>query len=156
MFESIKSVLSKARNLQPDKMLYSIYIRNDIKRIIINLNRINQLTKGLNSEGETIGVYSVVTDITSENTVFTFEGNRYEKIAGEPYNFVDTGDFFKSFQVQVDGDGFVIVADDNKENETLTDKYGENILGLTRESLNELGQKIIPLLIDKTRKEIFK
>jgi len=156
MFESIKSVLSKARNLKPDKLLYSIYIRNDIKRIIINLNRINQLTKGLNSDGETIGVYSIVTDITSENTVFIFEGNQYEKIAGEPYNFVDTGDFFRSFQVQVEGDGFIIFADDNKEDESLTDKYGENILGLSRESLNELAEKITPILIESTRKELFK
>ena len=120
------------------------------------MNRIDQLSQGLNSDGDIIGTYAAFTDIISENTVFEFEGQRFEKIAGEPYNFVDTAEFFESFQVAVYADGFTIYANDEKEEGNLQDIYGKNILGLTDENQNKLVEIMLPLFQEEVQRILLK
>lgn len=152
MFESLFELTDKIKNMDSNEIAVKLYFDKDIQSFIITANRIDQLTQGLNSDGELIGTYK------SEyfNESFTFEGKSYEKIVGKPYNFIDTGTFFRSFKIAVFQDGFSIVADTEKEDGDLIDKFGNNILGLTTESLDELVKKMLPLFIDEVRKEIFK
>ena len=48
------------------------------------------------------------------------------------------GDFYESFSVDVFAGGFEIVADTVKESQDLRDRWGENLLGLTAESIEDL------------------
>ena len=64
----------------------------------------------------------------------------------------DTGDFYKTFDVKVQSDGFSITANDRKDDKNLTDIYGKEILGLEDESLEKLSRKILPIFIAETRK----
>jgi hypothetical protein len=155
MFGSLKKIIENTLNLDYQQIAVEVYYNDSIYEFIIKLNTTGQLTQGLNSDGEIIGTYTINTDIMSEGGSFTFDGQSFEKIAGQPYNFVDTGYFLKSFDVGIYPDGFTIIADDAKEDENLTDKFGKNILGLTNESLNELVKKMLPVFIAETRKAMF-
>lgn len=67
----------------------------------------------------------------------------------------DTGDFHKSIHVEADQTYFEIVADDWKTDD-LKFKYGDNILGLTDENLNELlWKKIYPEMLAHAKGLIF-
>lgn len=156
MFESLFDLTRKVKTLNEVRFAVEIFQDNDIQRFILRANRIDQLVHGLDSNNEIIGVYSPTTDISSEGLTFNFEGVRVEKIAGEPYNFIDSGQFFNSFEVLVSSDGsFEIEADDSSGKDTpLTKKYGKDILGLTDDNKNELVEKIIQLFIEKIREHL--
>lgn len=151
VFGSLFKLIDNVQNLDQDKIATTIYFDKDIQKFILRENRIDQLSKGLDSEGTIIGTYSPITDITSDGKVFTFEDTSVEKIAGQPYNFIDTSKFMKSFKIIIYDDGFSIIADTQKDNEDLADKYGKKILGLTSENIAKLVDNMRPLFIKKTR-----
>ena len=67
----------------------------------------------------------------------------------------DTGEFQESFYVEATDTQFVVKAADWKT-EKLIKKYGRQILGLTRENLQELiWQYIYPELLNKTKATIY-
>ena len=104
-----------------------------VKGIVIQMNTEVQLyQKGIDSEGETLesigGDYADVTkDIKSRNNQI------YDHIT-----LKDTGDFYKSWRVYVANNTIVISADTIKDGDDLRARWGQNILGLTDESLGKL------------------
>lgn len=104
-----------------------------VKGIVIQMNTEVQLyQKGVDSEGESLesigGDYSNVTkDIKSRNNQI------YDHIT-----LKDTGDFYKSWRVYVANNTIVIQADTVKDGDDLRARWGQNILGLTDESLGKL------------------
>lgn len=156
MFGQFKRLFKNIAQLDELALCVTVYRQEEIQQIILSYNRIDQLTEGMDSEGNIIGVYSPATDIISEGRSFVFQGRSYEKIAGEPYNFVDTAHFLESFSIVIHGDGFVIQADDDKGEETLTGKFGKNILGLTDENKAKLSQAMLPFFIEAVREAMLK
>ncbi len=156
MLDKLLRVLNNAINLDIDSIMFKIYFDNEIENFIITSNRIDQLSEGLDTEGQIIGVYSAKTEEINYGQTFTFGGLTVEKIAGEPYNLLDTGQFFNSIKLGVLKDGFVIYGNDIKDGKSLSDRFDTELLGLTQENKNELAEKIIPHLIGEIRKEIFK
>jgi hypothetical protein len=104
-----------------------------VKGFVIKMNTEEQLyNKGIDSEGETLesigGDYADVTkDIKSRNNQI------YDHIT-----LKDTGDFYKSWRVYVANNTIVIQASTKKTDHDLKERWGENILGLTDESLRKL------------------
>lgn len=122
-----------------------------VQNYIIELNTIEQLyNKGIDSQGKSLGSYSP----------FTVK----EKIKkGQPTDRVtlkDTGEFYKSFQIDLSGDDIIIEADTIKiawdGAQDLLDIYGDDILGLTNRSLDKLINTIRIETQDFFRKNIFK
>lgn len=107
--------------------------RADAKHLIIEMNTIDQLyDKGIDSKGRTLksigGDYSFVTkDIKS------FLNQPFDRVT-----LKDTGEFYESFNVRVTSTDFTIQADTMKDEDNLTDRWGDDIIGLTEESLNKL------------------
>lgn len=157
MFEQLYKLAQNASELNVNDIAYSCYFYPEIQQIIIRRNTSGQLAEGVDSSGVIVGVYSAWTELISKGERFTWDGKTYEKIGGEPYNFIDTGEFFESFDVIIDDDGFSIFANDEKPNGTkLTKKYGPGILGLTDESITELARALIPIFQEETRKALAK
>ena len=152
MFESIYKVLEDAQKLDQDEIAYDCYFDEDFQTIVINSNRIGQLTAGEDVNGGIVGTYSPNTDIMSEGLTFSFEGQTYEKIVGEPYNFVDSGDFFRSFRIIVQNDGFIIYANDQKVDGSLSEKFDAELLGLNDENINKMVDALLPIFIRETRR----
>jgi len=102
--------------------------------LIIFLNTDDQLGKErIDSLGERLGFYSFATEHLS--------GGR--KKQGEPINLNDTGAFWESWKVFINGSQIEIDADPIKENPNkkdtnLFEQYGIDVLGLTEKNLQVL------------------
>lgn len=121
-------------NIDINEILYSIYERDDFKRLAYDLNINDQLFKrGIDSKGKNLGTYA-------EST------KKAKKRKGQPSDRItlkDTGEFYDSFNVIPDDDGVWLVADGVKDSTNLFDRFGEDVLGLTPENFEPLKQIIL-------------
>lgn len=104
---------------------------NLVKKSILDLIRINQLTQqGIDENEKVVGYYSAVTDMIT----------RGRKAEGEHYTLDDTGEFYRSMYVVVLKDSIVIEADFQKM--TDQDWWTIDILGLTEKNLELYAQMV--------------
>jgi hypothetical protein len=119
----------------------------NLKKLILDLNRIDQLfEQGINAKGVSLGEYAITTILGTAK----FKG-KIEK--GQPTDRVtlkDTGEFYESFDIDFNNDGFEIIATDK---EFLLDKY-KGILGLTTDNLEEAIQYIRGYIVSEIKKEV--
>ena len=144
MLESLKDILNKAINLDEVKAWY-FAIDIDLQNNIIKLNTIDQLfNDGIDSLGDSLGEYSP----------FTVE---LKKAKGQPTNRItlkDTGDFYKTFKVEVKDDSFFINANPIKEDTNLFDDFGSEIVGLTEDNQKKISKTILDNTIKYIRKQL--
>lgn len=116
------------------------------KKVILDLIREDQLRdKGIDGNNEEIGFYSFATELIS--------GGKKEQ--GDHYTLDDTGKFFLSMFIRVMSDRFTINADGQKEDENLFDKYGQEIIKPTDESIDQIKIIIRKSYIAYVRKILF-
>jgi hypothetical protein len=116
------------------------------KNEILDLVREAQLrAEGIDGDGDIIGFYSFATELITGG----------EKQQGDHYTFDDTGAFFRSMFLRVLSDGFVIVADGQKEDDNLFDKYGEQIIALTDENLEKVSVMVRKAYASYVRRILF-
>lgn len=127
--DKLIELAKKFSKLDIHQLINKILADFDIKKYIIELNQDNQLLEGKNSLGNVFGRY--------KNTYIS-KGGEY-KVAGEPINLFDTGDFFDSFEIRLGEKEFYIDANYYKGNYSLVYEYGAEIIGLTQESKILLG-----------------
>jgi len=122
-----KKVLSKLRD--PDRVFKLVLNNTEVKDMIIDLNTEKQLyEKGINSLGRSLGRYSEITIMIKK-----FEGKPFDRVT-----LKDTGDFYRTFKVEVRKGEIVISANTIKDDDDLIEKYGSEIIGLTDENLEKL------------------
>lgn len=160
MFGAIRNVCENILSLDENEVVMTAIRKPEVKRYIVYLNAFDQLfLGGINSDGDVIGFYSSTTESLSVGESYTFNGLTKRKIEGDAYFFYDTGGFLKSFSVSIKKDSFTIKANDEIDDEffgTLTEKFGKNLIGLTNESINDLGKKILPMAQEFVRKQALK
>lgn len=110
--------------------------------VIVDMNAEDQLyEKGENRLGVSISDYQPYSPVTVE----------YKRMKGQPFDRVtlrDEGDFEASFFIRYTSDSFEIWASDSKT-EKLVRKYGDEILGLNDENLNEIiWEYLYPYLLN--------
>jgi hypothetical protein len=150
--DKLKKLLRSFQNLNQWELLKSLLKEKELRNYILDLNRIDQLfNQGIDSNGQSLGEYAASTILGTSK----FKG-KIEK--GQPTDRVtlkDTGDFYKSFDILFEDDGFEITADENIDYvPKLLDTYGEDILGLTTESLQEAILVIRGAIIRKIEDKI--
>ena len=112
---------------------------------VVRLNTDEQLFQGIDSEGTPLqdigGKYS-------DNTV------ALKQLKGQPTDRVtlfDEGDFYDSFFATAEADGIEIMANYLKSGVDLRDRWGDELAGLTDESIEELKLTLIEKLINVIR-----
>ena len=107
----------------------------DNERVIIDLNTEDQLfQKGIDSKGNVLpGPYAP----------FTIEIKRAKGQPTDRITLKDEGDFHGSFFVDAGSFPIRIDASDSKRNK-LVAEWGEDIFGLTPESMTELRKDVLP------------
>ena len=118
--DKLIELAKKFSKLDIHQLINKILADFDIKKYIIELNQDNQLLEG------------------RYNNTYISKGGEY-KVAGEPINLFDTGDFFDSFEIRLGEKEFYIDANYYKGNYSLVYEYGAEIIGLTQESKILLG-----------------
>jgi len=130
-------LMERSKALSQREIWFYVFSDMKFKTKVLDFIRIDQLfEQGVNEDDQVIGRYSIVTE-----TVYN-----PEKVAGSPYTLKDSGDFYKSFMMEVLPDGIIINADGIKDDGTdLLERFTDKILGLTDESkiklIKELKEK---------------
>jgi len=152
MFGAIKNLVSNAKNLQPNKLLENVYeLENDkFTELVVTLNTEKQLFEGINS------LSIPLSDIGGSYTPFTVQ---IKQAKAQPFDRVtlrDTGDFYNSFDVSIEKDGFIIESESLKEGIDLTERWGADIVGLTDMSKEALIFFLKPLIVIVLKNELLK
>ncbi len=120
----------------------TMFKNKSLSNLITKLNTEGQLKKGELSDGSILPNYS-------ERSIIEFGKQDI------PIQLKDTGEFWRSFEVILTGNGFEIEADSVKydyEPVDLLAIYGDDVLGLTAKNLSLFNQT----LIIKLEETIFK
>ena len=146
--ELLKKIANNFIALDSKEILFRTVSNNpQLEKLAIKLNQDRQLRFGLTANDDYLGDYSK----TSVEV--------YGKEAG-PIQLYDGGDFYKSFQVILLDDGFLIDADGMKTDESgqttnLFTKYGQDITGLNDENLTIFIAALRPKIADAIIRRIF-
>ena len=150
MFESLKEIANRVIALDSSAILVRIFSEKEANEIVLFLQKSQLFDDGERSDGSIIGYYSDNTRVYKKLDK-GWRGKSFE-------NFItlyDTGDFYDSMSVKVLNNGDIeISADGKKDNTDLFEKYGQNIIGLTNESIEELSNYSIPIIIELVRQKI--
>lgn len=155
MFDAIRKKIEKV-NLYAKPSGIS-FIMNDvlqdktIQAQILDLNTEEQLyRKGVDSEGISLGGYAPYT-IEYKRRIAGGLGNdtRIDHIT-----LKDTGEFYKSFRFVNQKQGFKITANTIKDGGDDLLNISPDIIGLTDESLQEVGQMVTEPFVDTFRRLI--
>ena len=146
--ELLKKIANNFIALDTKEILFRTVSNNpQLEKLAIKLNQDKQLKFGLTADGDFLGDYSK----TSVEV--------YGKEPG-PIQLYDGGDFYKSFQVILLDDGFLIDADgmktdDSGQTTNLFTKYGQDITGLNDENLTIFIAALRPKIADAIIRRIF-
>ena len=126
------------------KTIREILRENQTDVILLNIQ--NQLyQKGEDSKGKDLGTYRPLT-IANKKA----KGAKYDHVT-----LLDEGDFYDGIVVRIYQDYFELAALDDKTDE-LEDRYGDDIVGLSAESITLLINNIIkPNFEIKLKKHIY-
>jgi hypothetical protein len=133
-FGRLNRLLKNAQGLDETQAWFFVIDRG-VKEDIILMNTEDQLEEfGIDSEGNSLGEYALRTIAEKIE-----KGHRHDHVT-----LKDTGAFYDSFVVEVDRSGFWIIADDVAfYDRPLTEVYGLEILGLTKENTEFVGDLIM-------------
>jgi hypothetical protein len=155
-----KYVLNQKKKVNQEVAWFQIVDSKDVKRFIIDLNTNSQLfDQGINSEGVPLKAISGSDSTPSGYKPLTIQiKSRNSGKGGKTSNITlyDTGDYYESHKVTVDSKGFIITANPQKTDSNLFDRWGEEIVGLTDESLQRLINLLTERYKEYTRDFIFK
>lgn len=138
--------LKRAKNISEKEAWFKIFDAK-LKKTILDWIRNDQLKKGINDEGEIMGLYSELTEII--NPI---------KKEGTPYTLYDTGEFYKSLFIDVLNDSFEVDGDGVKidpETGVETDLFvwlGDGIVGLTDQNKEKLAEELKIKYVNYVRK----
>lgn len=136
--KAIANLAQRVKSLSIDDMLHELSEHVEFTDYIIELNTKNQLyDKGIDAKGERIGSYSPKTKAIKDAN-----GEISDHVT-----LLDTGKFYESFRVFLQGSDLIISADTIKDTDDLIFKYGQDILGLNEDSLEKLRLKAKLILI---------
>lgn len=145
MFDKVYQMIERAENLsENDAWFFSI--DSGVKNRILMLNTIDQLyNRGVDALNESLGEYSPYTIEEKKK-----KGHRYANIT-----LRDTGDFYRSFNIEVTLTEIKITADPIKEDGTnLFEEFGQDVVGLTEENTNIVCQMILERILNFVRREL--
>lgn len=145
--ELLKILCESIIKLNIDDILFEIYEKPEFQQLVGNTNIFDQLfKKGIDSNGNSLGQYA-------ESTI------KRKKIKGQPYDRVtlkDMGEFYSTWDIIPQEDGFIITADGRKGSIDLLQKYGNDVLGLTDENLQVIIQLVQDEIIKSIQEKLFK
>jgi hypothetical protein len=150
---NVLKFLNRSANLDPIKIYKDVLKESDVQSFIISLNTNDQLFDlGVDATGK------LFADIRQPYSDSTIKKKRREGLPTNRVTLFDTGKFHESFRTEVKNDGTVLIKSDSNVNSgyDLEDSYGENIAGLTKESLEKLREFLLPKIIASFKAEIFR
>lgn len=136
-------IATNVKKLNVNDLLHELSETTAFTDYIIELNTKKQLyDKGVDAKGESLGEYSLYTRALKQE-----RGQINDHVT-----LNDTGDFYNSFSVYLNGSNFIVSANTIKDTSDLIADWGRDILGLNEESLKLLREKALQILIPYVKK----
>lgn len=153
-FSPLIQIANNVRKLDPGYLLKQLFLDEEFKAFVLYENTQKQLyNKGIDSLGKKLrSDYAVFGNVYSNRTIFL------KKEKGQPTDRVtlkDEGKFYDSFILELKGNSLYIDADTLKEDNDLMEVWGQDILGLTQDSLQEVINLAIEIVIPIVQQKIF-
>lgn len=152
-FGKLTDLINNATALTTNGAVAFAMGKNENQFYTLELNRRRQLFfQGIDAKGK------LLSSIGGPYTLFTLR----QKEGARPVNranlidLFDTGEFYSTFNIILERDGFLIIADTKKEDGDLQERWGNDIVGLTEESQEMLGGRIQPDVLEYTKGELLK
>ena len=131
----IYKICEKIERINEGQVFKTVLDNEVIKNLVIELNTQKQLKQeSVDSLGQ-----ELFNQFTGRNF---YAANDPLGRGGEPYQVRRTGDFYKSFRVEITNDAILIFANPNKRDTNLFEMYSPEIVGLTEESKDILRGKV--------------
>lgn len=143
VFDKIRKLTNALSGLNANSIVFEV-IGNDkeFQEEILDLNRLGQLfTKGEDNQGTDLN------QLTQSGFGYAESTKAIKRRKGQPTSRVtlfDTGDFYKSFRLIVAPTFIDIQANGQKDDSNLFDDFGDDIVGLSDESIALLQDKMLP------------
>ena len=152
----ITDLINNVKALTYESTLFFVFSQDGIQLFAIELNtggpnngEYGQLfLNGTDSEGVSLH------DIGGDYAPITQELKRFEGLPFDHITLYQEGDFYKSWEFMQKDDSFVLKADTIKDGDDLRDRWGEDIIGLTNESIQALNIEVLPEIIKFILREI--
>lgn len=145
----LSDMIENIEALDQNKALFFVLSQNDNKEYVIELNTNEQLfNEGIDATGISLE------SIGGPYSEFTLIIKQEDGLPTDRITLFQEGDFYDSFRVEVERDAFIIEADTIKGGEDLQNRWGDDIIGLTDESVSELVRVIAPDFVDFIINEI--
>lgn len=145
----LKETLNKFLQIDPIRIVIKILSNRAIKEQVEEWNR-EQLLEGRNSLGIKLS------DIGGEYSEYTLQLHPEKK--KDVINLYDTGEFHESIKVKIENDLLFtadpIKVDDNGRITNLFEEWGEDIIGLNEENLQNLIDQVKDILISEILRQI--
>ncbi len=138
--------------MDEDVLLKRIYSKSTVEQFIVSLNTEGQPTSQLYALGVDANGNQLEPPYTVNTIQFKLNGFGDSRI--DHVTLKDTGDFYESFIVKALKDGFEITANPIKGGNDLTEKYGEDIIGISEQNKEILSQFLQPFLEEEIRNAI--
>jgi hypothetical protein len=138
---SINEMIARVERLNIEQLCEDAFNLNS--EIAEDLNR-EQLNEGVTSDERWISPFYRPATL------------HYKEEVGQqmfPMNLRDSGDFHNEIVIQAAGGVISSISRDWKF-ETLANKWGENILGLSKSSIIELNKVLQPTLVEEVKKDL--
>ena len=136
----------RARTINADQLFIEIMSQEDTQEFVVKLNTDQLRFQFINRDGV------LLSQIGGEYADSTVKNGR--KLGKFKVDLYDSGEYHESFRVEnVSAGGFEIKSDPNKgEGTILLDEWGEEIEGLTFESMDKLAEFLVVMCQNKIRK----
>jgi len=111
--------------------IFDFVINTEIKDLIIELNQDQLFDFGEDSEGKRLYSFSPQQPYAPSTIVLKERSG----LPSDRLTLFQTGKFYRSFTVEVEGTDIVIDANGQKSNTNLFEEYGDDILGLNSQNM---------------------
>jgi len=154
----LTKLLSKFKNFDTDKLFKDVFDDPRIKKLIISLNtddpeRGQLFALGIDSRGVSLKTIGGSRFTASGYSPFTIEEKKKKGQRTDHITLLDKGIFYKTFRVDVKNGEAIITANPNRGDTDLFKEWGEDIVGLTDESIqiviDEITQRVRQLVLDR-------
>lgn len=132
--------------LNPRDILIDILFDKNVQAYIIDLNQQSQLFDNQQrADGTILPKYA---PSTMQHKI-----NRFGQFP-ERYVLYEDGIFFKSFNIVISDNDFTIAANPMRDGFNILEKFGNDVLGLTDDSIDKLIKQLLPIIIEQTNARI--
>ena len=140
------SILEAARRisrLQSNDVFIFVFSRTEVLEFAERLNR-EQLRSGVRSDGETLRIEG------DPKRDYSPKYRAFKTKRGTPKDVVDlnlTGEFYDSIQAKYENGNLILQGDPIKDGQDLRKRWGNEIIGLTKENVELLREYIVRFVV---------